>query len=214
VRVVIGEDDTLLRAGLELVLGRSDLDVVGTAADADGLLAVVERLRPQLVITDIRMPPTHTDDGLRAALEIRRRALAPAVLVLSQHVQRAYATELLAAGSAGVGYLLKHRIADAAEFCAEARRVGIGGTALDPEVVAVLLDRARRDHAVDRLTARQQEVLALVAEGRSNAAIARRLKITEKSVVGHVSQIYEALDLPPSDDDHRRVLAVVRYLTR
>ncbi|MBA3418518.1 MAG: response regulator transcription factor [Geodermatophilaceae bacterium] len=212
-RVVIGEDEALLREGLEFVLGRAGFDVVGVAADAERLVELAREQAPELIVTDIRMPPTNTDDGLRAALAIRACRPETAVLVLSQHVQRAYAQELLEARPAGVGYLLKQRIADVEQFCADARRVASGGTVLDPEVVSMLLTRARRDKsAVDRLTSRQREVLGLVAQGRSNAAIARRLSITEKAVVGHISRVYDELGLPPSDDDHRRVLAVIHYL--
>ncbi len=212
-RVVIGEDEALMREGLELVLGRAGFEVVGLAADADRLIQLASELSPDLVVTDIRMPPKNTDDGLRAALTIRASRPEAAVLVLSQHVQGAYARELIETRPAGVGYLLKQRIADAEQFCADARRVASGGTVLDPEVVSMLLVRARRaDAAIDRLTSRQREVLGLVAQGRSNAAIARRLSITEKAVVGHISHVYDELDLPSRDDDHRRVLAVVRYL--
>jgi DNA-binding NarL/FixJ family response regulator len=168
--------------------------------------------RPDLVVADIRMPPTNTDDGLRAALRIRGVLPATAVLVLSQHVRQRYALELLEGGARGVGYLLKQRIADVAAFCADARRVAEGGSALDPDVVAAMLARGRRD-PIDGLTPRQRGVLALMAEGRSNSAIAERLYLTEKAVVKHVSHIYDALDLAPSPEDHRRVLAVVRYLT-
>jgi DNA-binding NarL/FixJ family response regulator len=212
VRVVIGEDEALLREGLALVLGREGFEVVGTAADADELVEQVDLLRPDLVLTDIRMPPDRTDDGLRAALRIRTARPGVAVVVLSQHVHGQYAAELLAARSHGVGYLLKQRIADVGNFVRDLRRVGAGNVALDPEVVTAML--ARHDDAIDRLSVRRREVLALVAEGRSNAAIARRLGITEKAVVAHVSGVYEALGLLDDSDDHRRVLAVVRYLTR
>lgn len=212
-RVVIGEDEVLMREGLEFVLGRAGFDVVAVAANAEQLTGLVREHAPDLVVTDIRMPPTNTDDGLRAALAIRAHRPETAVLVLSQHVQRAYAQELIQNRPAGIGYLLKQRIADVEQFCADARRVAGGGTVLDPEVVSIMVARARRDDAaVDRLTGRQREILALVAEGRSNAAIARRLAITDKAVVGHISRVYDELGLPPSSDDHRRVLAVVRYL--
>ena len=214
-RVVIGEDETLLREGLALLLERVGFVVVAVAADGPGLVRAAAAHRPDVVIADIRMPPTHTDEGLRAALAIRTARPVTGVLVLSQHVQRRYAVELLGDRPAGVGYLLKQRVADVDGFCSDVRRVGAGGTALDPEVVAALMTHARRGRdAVDRLTVRQQEVLRLIAEGRSNAAIARTLLISEKSVVTHASHIYDQLGLPPSDDDHRRVLAVVRYLSR
>ena len=209
-RVVIGEDEALLREGLALMLGRAGIEIVGMAASADELLRLVAAQPPDLVITDIRMPPDKTDDGLRAAITIRSAHPATAVLVLSQHVQRRYALELLSEGGHGVGYLLKQRVADVRTFLRDVARVADGETVLDPEVVAVMLDRSPQ--ATDCLTPRQREVLALMAEGRSNAAIARELVITDKAVVQHVSNIYAALGLPPSDDDHRRVLAVVRLL--
>lgn len=214
-RVVIGEDEALLRQGLTHVLEHAGYDVVGTAADAGELLRHTEERAPDLVVTDIRMPPGHTDEGLVAALEIHRTRPETAIVLLSQHVQRRYAVELLTVRPARIGYLLKQRIADIPTFRADLERVCAGGTVLDPEVVSLMLTRARRDDlALDRLTPRQSEVLALMAEGRTNAAIARRLTITEKAVVGHVSHIYSELGLPPSDDDHRRVLAVLRHLTR
>ena len=213
-RVVIGEDEALLRQGLTHVLEHAGHQVVGTAADATELLRHAYEREPDLVITDIRMPPTHTDEGLVAALQIHRTRPSTAIVVLSQHVQRRYAVELLTGRPSGIGYLLKQRIADIPTFCADLERVRAGGTVLDPEVVALILARARRDDdTLGRLTSRQHQVLALMAEGRSNASIARRLSITDKAVVGHVSHIYDELGLPPSDDDHRRVLAVLRYLT-
>ncbi|WP_104179215.1 response regulator transcription factor [Arthrobacter sp. B0490] len=213
-RVVIGEDEALLRQGLTLVLEQEGFDVVAAVPDAGQLLDAVARHRPDLVVTDIRMPPTHTDEGLVAALRIRSEHPDSAVVVLSQYVQRRYALELLT-NRPGVGYLLKQRIADVEAFCADLRRVAAGGTALDPEVVDVLVKRARlaRDDLA-RLTRRQREVLSLMAEGRSNAGIASRLVVTEKAVVQHSSRIYEALGLPVAVDDHRRVLAVIRYLAR
>jgi DNA-binding NarL/FixJ family response regulator len=213
VRVVIGEDEALLREGLALVLSRGDFDVVASARDADELVSHTRRLEPDLVVTDIRMPPSFTDEGLRAALELRRSCPAVSIVVLSQYVQRQHATELLAGPANGVGYLLKQRIADIPTFCADLRRVGAGGTVLDPEVVALMVARARHDrNGLSRLTDRQLEVLALMAGGRSNASIARSLAISEKAVVQHISHIYDELGLPESADDHRRVLAVVRYL--
>jgi DNA-binding NarL/FixJ family response regulator len=189
VRVVIGEDEALLRDATQLH-------------------------RPDLVVTDIRMPPSNADDGLRAAIEIRQNQPGTAVVVLSQHLQRRYAIELLAGDSAGVGYLLKQRIANIEAFCDDLRRVGAGGSALDSDVVALMVARARGSNLhLRRLTDRQSQVLALMAEGRSNASIARRLSITEKAVVQHISHIYSELGLPVSEEDHRRVLAVVHYLT-
>lgn len=213
VRVVVGEDEALLRAGLVLVLGQAGFEVVGEAADATALVALVTAEQPDLVVTDIRMPPGHTDEGLRAALAIRAARPETAIVVLSQHVQRRYALELLQGRPARVGYLLKQRIADVHTFCQDLRRVCAGGIVLDPEVVAMMLARAQRDDAaLERLTARQREVLAAMAEGRSNASIARALSISEKAVVQHASHIYDELGLSLSEDIHRRVLAVVRYL--
>lgn len=211
-RIVIAEDETLLRQGLTLVLTQGGMDVVAAVADRDALLDAVVDHDPDLVITDIRMPPTHTDEGLRAALRIRATSGVP-VVVLSQYVQRRYAVELISGDAAGVGYLLKQRIADIGTFLDDLRRVATGGTVLDPEVVDLMLNRA--DHAsgpVGRLTRRQREVLALMAEGRSNAGIAATLFLTEKAVVQHTSNIYDTLGLPVTADDHRRVLAVIRYL--
>lgn len=214
-RVVIGEDEALLRQGLTHVLEHAGYEVVGTAADPDELLRHTAERAPDMVVTDIRMPPSHTDEGLVAALEIHRTRPRTAIVLLSQHVQRRYAVELLTVRPARIGYLLKQRIADIPTFCADLERVCAGGTVLDPEVVALMLTRARRDDdALGGLTPRQSEVLALMAEGRTNAAISRRLTITEKAVVGHASHIYDELGLPPSEDDHRRVLAVLRYLVR
>jgi DNA-binding NarL/FixJ family response regulator len=211
VRVVIGEDEALLREGLTLVLQREGFDVVAVAADADELVATSSRSAPDLVLTDLRMPPGRSDDGLRAARHIRAARPGTAVVVLSQHVNGQYATELLGDDATAVGYLLKHRVADAGTFCGDLRRVAGGGTVLDPEVVTAML--ARRDDAVERLSARRREVLALIAQGRSNAGIARLLQISEKAVVAHTSGIYDALGLAADVADHRRVLAVVRYLT-
>jgi len=214
-RVAIAEDEALIRRGIELVLREGGHDVVAAVGDADELMDAVARTAPDLVVTDIRMPPSHTVEGLEAALRIRRDHTRTAVVVLSQHVQRRYAQELLADGAGRVGYLLKQRIADIGTFLDDLERVARGGTALDPDVVAVMVGRARHSEAaISELTARQQEVLALVAEGRSNAAIAARLFLTEKAVVQHVSRIYDALGMPPDADSHRRVQAVVRYLNR
>ncbi|MCU1629510.1 MAG: two component transcriptional regulator, LuxR family [Pseudonocardia sp.] len=214
-RIVIGEDEALLRHGLTHVLEHAGHDVVGSAADAEDLIRLTAEHGPDLVVTDIRMPPGHTDEGLVAALRIRRERPGTAVVVLSQHVQRRYASELLAEQPSGLGYLLKQRIADIPTFCADLERVRAGGTVLDPEVVALMVARARRDDdALDRLTTRQAEVLAGMAQGRTNGAIARQLSITEKAVVAHASHVYDQLGLVPSEDDHRRVLAVIRYLAR
>lgn len=214
-RLLIGEDEALLREGLTLVLAQHDLEIVGTSGDADELVTLSYRLAPDLVLTDIRMPPMRTDDGLRAALRIRSQRAGTPVVLLSQFVQRRYAMELLADGRGGVGYLLKQRVLDVPAFVDDLRRVARGGTALDPEVVALMMSRSRReDEALDSLSARRREVLSLIAEGLSNAAIARRLVITEKAVVAHTSGIYDTLGLPPDGDEHRRVLAVIRYLGR
>ena len=212
-RVVIGEDEALLREGLVLILGQSEFELAGAAEDADALMALVEEAKPDVVVTDIRMPPGRTDDGLRAAIEIRRRWPHTAVLVLSQHVQRRYAHELLGDRPAGVGYLLKQRVADVDAFLRAVRTVAAGGAVIDHEVVEIMLDRsARHDPGLAALPARQREVLGLMAEGLSNAGIAHRLYVTEKAVVQHCSKIYAALGLAPTTDEHRRVLAVVRHL--
>lgn len=214
-RLVIGEDESLLRQGLTHVLEHAGHDVVATAAEAEELLRHVDERHPDLVITDIRMPPAYTDEGLQAALRIRKQYPDIAIVVLSQHVQRRYAVELLADNAAGIGYLLKQRIADIPTFCADLERVRAGGTVLDPDVVALMLARAdREDDTVRQLTGRQQQVLALMAQGRSNGAIAEELCVTEKAVVQHVSHIYDQLGLPLSSTDHRRVLAVIHYLSR
>jgi DNA-binding NarL/FixJ family response regulator len=212
-RAVIGEDQALMREGLALLLERDGFDVVARVDDADALVRAARAYQPDLVVADIRMPPTNADDGLRAALEIRRTVPEIAILVLSHHVQQRYATELVNAGAERLGYLLKQRVSDVETFCSDVRRICAGGVVLDPEVVAAMLARVRRDDPIERLTLRQREVLALMAEGRSNQAIAKQLVLTEKAVVKHVSHVYHELDLPACPDDHRRVLAVVRYLT-
>jgi DNA-binding NarL/FixJ family response regulator len=212
VRIVIAEDSVLLRAGLTRLLLDAGDEVVATVGDADSLLEVVERHAPDLAVVDVRMPPTHTDDGLRAALRIRELHPEIGILVLSQYVEERYAVELLAHDTAGLGYLLKDRVADIAEFVAAVHRVGEGGTALDPEVVAQLLVRSRRRDPLQRLSPREREVLGLISEGRSNGAIARQLVVSDGAVEKHVSNIFTKLDLPPTDNDHRRVLAVLRWL--
>jgi DNA-binding NarL/FixJ family response regulator len=212
-RAVIGEDQALMREGLALLLERDGFDVAARVGDADALVRTARAYQPDLVVADIRMPPNNADDGLRAALEIRRTVPEIAILVLSHHVQQRYATELVNAGAERLGYLLKQRVADVETFCSDVRRICRGGVVLDPEVVASMLARVRRDDPIERLTPRQREVLALMAEGRSNQAIAKQLVLTEKAVVKHVSHVYHELDLPACPDDHRRVLAVVRYLT-
>ena len=212
-RVIIAEDEALIRRGLELVLREGGHDVAAAVGDAEEMTDAVARERPDLVITDIRMPPTHTDEGLVAALQIRREHPEIGVVVLSQHVQRRYAQDLLAHGAERVGYLLKQRIADVGTFLGDLERVATGGTALDPDVVAVMMGRARHSEAaISALTPRQQEVLSLVAEGRSNASIGAALFLTEKAVVQHVSRIYDALGLALDGDSHRRVRAVIQYL--
>jgi len=212
-RVVIAEDQALMLEGLALLLERDGAEVVGRATDAPELIRKVNAHRPDLVVADIRMPPGHADDGLQAALRIRAEHPGTAVLLLSQHVQRAYATELVEQGTVGVGYLLKQRVANFASFSADLHRVAEGGCVLDAEVVAAMMARPRKDAVLERLTPRQLEVLALMAEGRSNGAIAERLTLTTKAVVRHVSHIYDTLGLEPAEEDHRRVLAVVRYLS-
>jgi len=211
-RVVIAEDSVLLREGLTRLLAEAGFDVVAAVADAEQLLRAVGAQLPDVVVADVRMPPTHRDEGVRAALVIRQRWPKTAVLLLSQYVEERYATELLAGDTRGVGYLLKDRVADVDEFVEALRRVGGGGAALDPEVVAQLLARSRRRHPLERLTQRERQVLQLMAEGRSNGAIAGQLVVTEGAVEKHVSGIFTKLDLATAESDHRRVLAVLRYL--
>ncbi|NRQ36029.1 response regulator transcription factor [Nonomuraea sp. NN258] len=211
-RVVLAEDSVLLREGLIRLLDASGMEVVAAVPDAEGLLRAAAEHRPELVITDVRMPPSHTDEGLRAALVLRREQPDLAVLVLSQYVEERYAAQLLAsAADGGVGYLLKDRVADVAEFIDALRRVASGGTALDPEVVAQLLLRGHSD-PLDRLTPREREVLKLMAEGRSNAGIGQELVLSEGAVGKHIGNIFTKLDLSPAEGDHRRVLAVLRFL--
>ena len=211
-RVVIAEDSVLLREGIVRLLTDAGLEVVAAVDQPESLLRSVDALRPDICIVDIRMPPTHTDEGIRAALVIRAQHPEVAVLVLSQYVEERYATDLLSSGNRGVGYLLKDRIADVGDFLAAAVRVAEGGTAIDPEVVSQLLTRRRRDDVLDELTPREREVLGLMAEGRSNSAIAAALVVSDGAVEKHVNSIFTKLGLPPADTDHRRVLAVLRYL--
>jgi len=210
-RVVLGEDSVLLLAGLVKLLESAGFEVVATAAEAISLVAAVEREHPDLVIADVRMPPTHTDEGIRAALAIRSRWPDIAILVLSQYVEERYAADLLSANTSSVGYLLKDRVADVADFLDALRRVAAGGTALDPEVVAQLLLRRGAD-PLQALTQRERDVLALMAEGRSNMEIATALVITDSAVSKHINSIFAKLGLHPGDTGHRRVLAVLRYL--
>ncbi|MGX7676937.1 response regulator transcription factor [Plantactinospora sp. DSM 117369] len=212
-RVALAEDNTLLREGLVRLLTEAGFTVVCGVEDATALLAEVARHRPEVAVVDIRLPPTRTDEGLRAAREIRRRHPATGVLVLSQYVRVSYTVELLDGGARGVGYLLKDRVSDLAEFAAAVRRVGAGGTAFDPVVIDQLVGRRDRDDDPLRgLSDRERGVLALMAEGRTNQAIAERLDIAERTVEKHCTNIFAKLALPASPDDHRRVLAVLRYL--
>ncbi len=210
-RAVIAEDSVLLRAGLTRVLEGSGITVVAAVGDAEALLKAVEEHRPDVAVVDVRMPPGHSDEGVRAAQLIRQVWPEVAVLMLSQYVEERYAADLLATNTAAIGYLLKDRVADVEEFIDALQRVAAGGTALDPEVVSQLLLRRRSD-PLDRLTPREREVLGLMAEGRSNVRIAQSLTVTESAVGKHINSIFTKLDLPPDEGDHRRVLAVLRYL--
>jgi DNA-binding NarL/FixJ family response regulator len=212
VRIVIAEDSVLLREGLARLLVDAGHDVVAATGDAETFLRAVAAQRPDVVVVDVRMPPTFTDEGLRAALVVRQQWPAVGVLVLSQYVEERYATELLSDRGGGVGYLLKDRVADVGDFIDALRRVGEGGSVLDPEVVAQLLARSRNPLAT--LTPRERRVLGLMAEGRSNAAIAAALSIGTAAVEKYINSIFSKLGLPPTDSDHRRVLAVLRYLDR
>jgi len=211
-RVVVAEDSVLLREGVVRLLQEAGMEVVGQAGDAEDLLRKVRAHKPDVALVDIRMPPTQTDEGLRAAATIRAEQPQTGVLVLSQYVEEAYALELLADNAEGVGYLLKDRVADVERFVDSVRRVGEGGSALDPEVVARLVGRRRREDPLSTLSPREREVLGHMAEGRSNHGIAEALVVTERAVEKHVTSIFTKLNLPPATDDHRRVLAVLTYL--
>ena len=211
-RVVIADDSVLIRAGVVRVLEISGHEVVAEAGDAASLLAAVEAHSPDAVIVDVRMPPSFKDEGIKAAVAIRGRWPNIAILVLSQFVEERYAADLLARNTSRVGYLLKDRVADVDSFIEALERVAAGGTALDPEVVAQLLVRHTTDDPLDRLTPREREVLALMAEGRANPAIAGQLVVSESAVAKHINNIFAKLDLPPDEVGHRRVLAVLRYL--
>ena len=211
-RVVIAEDLFLLREGLASLLKEHGFDVAEAVGDGPSLLRALVNQQPDVAIVDVRLPPAHTDEGLRAALEARRQVPGLPILILSTHVERLYARELLADRAGGVGYLLKDRVFTDEQFTDALRTVARGGTVMDPEVVAKLLARRASQMPVSRLTSREREVLALMAEGRSNSAIAQRLVVSEKAVSKHCTSIFAKLDLPPSDDDNRRVLAVLAYL--
>ncbi|MDQ7906729.1 response regulator transcription factor [Phytohabitans sp. ZYX-F-186] len=211
-RVVIADDAVLLREGLVRLLTENGHDVVAAVGDGDSLVEAIEEHRPDISIVDVRMPPTHTDEGLRAAVAARERVPRTPILVLSQYVEVSYADDLLADRAGAVGYLLKDRVAAIAEFLDAVARVAAGGTVLDPEVVSQLLVRRRRDDPLRELTPREREVLSLMAEGRSNTAIARILVVSDGAVEKHVRNIFTKLQLPPDEEQHRRVLAVLAYL--
>jgi DNA-binding NarL/FixJ family response regulator len=211
-RAVIAEDAVLLREGLTRLLAEAGCEVVETVDNGEALLRAVERHQPDVCIVDVRMPPTFNDEGVRAALVIRNQWPEVAILLLSQYVEERYAVDLLAGDSRGIGYLLKDRVADVAEFLEALKRVAAGGAALDPEVVTQLLVRSGRPDPLDGLSKRESEVLALMAEGRTNSSIAEALVVTEGAVEKHVTSIFNKLDMPPADQAHRRVLAVLRYL--
>jgi DNA-binding NarL/FixJ family response regulator len=211
-RVVLAEDSVLLRAGLVHVLERYGYAVVAQVGDAPALLRAAAEQRPDIVVTDVRMPPDNTDDGLRAAIELRRQWPSLPVLVLSQYIEQTYATELLQGGAAGLGYLLKDRVSDVDEFAAALRQLAAGGTVIDPAVVSQLLARHRKWSPVASLTPRERDVLGLMAQGRTNAAIARGLFLSEQAVAKHIGSIFGKLGLAPAEDDNRRVLAVLAYL--
>jgi DNA-binding NarL/FixJ family response regulator len=211
-RIVIAEDSVLLRAGLTRLLAEAGEDVIAAVGDGAMLLDAVARHHPDLAVVDVRMPPTFTDEGVRAAIEIRSRWPEIGILVLSQYVEERYAVDLLAGDTGRLGYLLKDRVADVREFIDAVRRVGAGGTALDPEVVSQLFARSRRQDPLERLSPREREVLGLMAEGRSNSAIAQSLVVSDGAVEKHVRNIFTKLDLAPAETDHRRVLAVLQWL--
>jgi DNA-binding NarL/FixJ family response regulator len=211
-RIVIAEDAAVIRAGLAEILTDRGHEIVAAVGDAEALKDAVVACQPDVAIVDVRMPPNHTDDGLRAAIAIRRDHPSVGILVFSQYIETRYAADLLATGSGGVGYLLKDRVANVAEFTDAIARIAAGGTALDPEVVRGLLNASHHASALSALTAREHDVLALMAEGRSNNAIADRIFVSERAVEKHISNIFTKLGLPPSDSDHRRVLAVLAYL--
>ncbi len=211
-RVVVADDSVLLREGVVRLLEENGFEVVGQAGDAEDLIRKVKAHKPDVAVVDIRMPPTNTDDGLRAALEIRSTLPDTGVLVLSQYVEEGYALDLVGESAGGVGYLLKDRVADVERFIDSVRRVADGGSALDPEVVSQLVGRARRDDPLAELTPREREVLELMAEGRSNNAIAEHMIVTERAVEKHVTSIFSKLGLAPAPEDHRRVLAVLAFL--
>ena len=211
-RVVIAEDQALLREGVTALLREYDIEVVAHAEDGAGLLRIVAGHKPDLAIVDVRLPPTFTDEGVRAAIEARERVPGTPVLILSQYVEESYAGDLLASEEGGVGYLLKDRVADVRQFTESLQRVAGGGTAMDPEVVAQLLGRRDNRGPLGELTPREREVLTLMAEGRSNTGVGHDLGISASAVEKHVKQVFMKLDLPPSDSDHRRVLAVLKYL--
>jgi DNA-binding NarL/FixJ family response regulator len=211
-RILIAEDSALLRDGLTRMLSDHGHEVVGAIDDAVGLVQMAEDKKAELVVLDVRMPPTHTDEGIRAALELRARHPDLPIVVLSQYVEENYASELLAGDLGGVAYVLKDRVTDVGQFIETIERIANGGTVIDPEVVSQLLARTRRQEPLGDLSPREREVLGLMAEGRSNAAIADELVITQRAVEKHVKNIFQKLRLAPADTDHRRVLAVLRYL--
>jgi DNA-binding NarL/FixJ family response regulator len=214
VRVVLAEDLALLREGLVQLLELHEFEIVAAVDSGPALLEALLRHRPDVAVVDVRLPPSFTDEGLQAALAARREVAGLPVLVLSQYVEQLYARELLADGTGGVGYLLKDRVFDSDQFVDAVRRVAAGGTAMDPEVISKLVARGGRDAAPGRLTPREREVLELMAQGRSNAAIAQALVVTERAIAKHIANIFTKLDLAPSDNDNRRVLAVLAYLNR
>ncbi|OLT29537.1 DNA-binding response regulator [Actinomadura sp. CNU-125] len=213
-RVVIAEDSVLLREGLVRLLADAGIETVATVGDGPGLIGIVEEHGPELAIVDVRMPPSFTDEGLRAALAVRERWPGTPILVLSQYVEERYATDLIGGGAEGVGYLLKERVADVAEFIDAVRRIAAGGTVIDPEVIGQLLGRRRDGDPMEGLTPREREVLGLMAQGRANGAIAADLVVTEGAVEKHISNIFAKLRLQPAQGEHRRVMAVLTYLGR